>query len=319
MHDLDGESEQAVDAAQPRARPSSVFVISITPFTADGGFDEDAYRLHLRRMAAGGVGVYVGGGGSGEGYTLDDDEAERVVGIAVEELHGKVPVRAMGVEPRLAGDMIRYIQMAASLGVDACQVYSLDQGHGHRPNEDEIEAYFTDILGAVTSPCVISTHQSVGYQVRIPLLTRLVERFDHVIGINSSHQDHGYLARIIDAVGDRVTVHVGGPAQGLLNLSLGGQGFLTSEANLAPALCASVVTAYDAGDQATAFSSFGKVVRLSDTLYRHGGVRVTKAVLNSLGLPGGFPRKPQLPVSDEVLARVRAAVDRLDLSGIEGW
>jgi 4-hydroxy-tetrahydrodipicolinate synthase len=298
---------------------SSVFVISITPFTESGAFDEEAFRLHLRRMVAGGVGVYVGGGGSGEGYTLDGAETERVVAIAVEELSGRVPVRAMGVEPRLAGDMIRYIQMADALGVDACQVYSLDQGHGHRPNEDEIEAYFTDILSAVSSPCVISTHQSVGYQVRVPLLVRLVERFDHVVGINSSHQDHGYLARIIDAVGHRVTVHVGGPAQGLLNLSLGGQGFLTSEANLAPALCASVTNAFDAGDQATVFSSFGKVVRLSDVLYRNGGIRVTKAVLNSLGLPGGYPRRPQLPVSEQVLATVRASVDRLDLAAIEGW
>lgn len=299
--------------------PSSTFVISITPFAEDGALDEDAFRQHLRRMGAGGVGVYVGGGGSGEGYTLDEDETRRVVDIAVDELRGVVPVRAMGVEPRLADDMIRYIRMADAAGVDACQVYSLDQGHGHRPTEDEVEAYFVDILTAVSSPCVISTHQSVGYQVRVPLLTRLVERFDHVIGINSSHQDHGYLARIIDAVGGQVTVHVGGPAQGLLNLSLGGNGFLSSEANLAPHLCASVTNAFDAGDQATVFDAFGKVVRLSDALYRNGGIRVTKAVLNSLGLPGGFPRKPQLPVSEQVLAATRAAVDRLELGAIEGW
>jgi len=293
--------------------PASTFVISITPFTEDGGFDEAAFRAHLRRMAAGGVGVYVGGGGSGEGYTLDEGETRQVVEIAVEELRGKVPVRAMGVEPRLAGDMIRYIRMADSLGVDACQVYSLDQGHGHRPNEAEVETYFTDILSAVGSPCVISTHQSVGYQVRVPLLKKLVEQFDHVIGINSSHQDHGYLGRIIEAVGDRVTVHVGGPAQGLLNLSLGGQGFLTSEANLAPALCASVTSAYSAGDISTMMNAFGKVVRLSDVLYRNGGIRVTKAVLNHLGLPGGYPRKPQLPVSGEVLATVAASVGKLEI------
>jgi 4-hydroxy-tetrahydrodipicolinate synthase len=298
---------------------ASTFVISITPFTETGRLDEEAYRGHLRRMAAGGVGVYVGGGGSGEGYTLDAAETRRILEIAVEELQGKVPVRGMGVEPRMASEMIEYIRMASSLGVDACQVYSLDQGHGHRPTDAEVEAYFTEILDAVDTPCVISTHMSVGYQVRVPFLRELVVRYPHVIGINSSHQDHGYLARIIDAVGDRVTVHVGGPAQGLLCLSLGGQGFLTSEANLAPALCAAVPAAYAAGDLSTMMDAFGKVVRLSAVLYRHGGIRATKAVLNHLGLPGGFPRRPQLPVSEAVLATVMETVNGLDLASSEGW
>lgn len=265
-------------------------------------------------MAAGGVGVYVGGGGSGEGYTLTEAETRRVVEIAVDELKGTAPVRAMGVEPRHADDMARYVRMAGELGVDACQVYSLDQGHGHRPTPDEVETYFVDVLSAVDVPCVLSTHQSVGYQVPVVTLARLIERFDHVVGINCSHQDVGYLARIVDTVGYRVTVHVGGPILGLLNLSLGGDGYLTSEANLAPQLCASVTDAFDRGDQATTFDSFGKVVRLFDILYGHGGIRATKAVLSRLGLPGGYPRKPQLPVTDEVASAVAEAVARLDLA-----
>jgi 4-hydroxy-tetrahydrodipicolinate synthase len=219
----------------------------------------------------------------------------------------------MGVEPRTATEMIEYIRLASARTVDACQVYSLDQGHGHRPRPDEIEGYFADVLSAIRCPCVISTHQSVGYVVPVALLAQLVERFDHVIGINVSHQDHGYLARIIDAVGDRVDVHVGGPAQALLNLSLGGTGYLTSEANLAPALCSSLATAFDRGDIATVFDAFGRVVRLSDVLYRNGGIRATKAVLNRLGLPGGVPRRPQLPVTDRVIGDVLAEIDRHDL------
>ena len=81
----------------------STFVISITPFDAAGNLDEGAFRSHLQRLAASGIGVYVGGSGSGEGYTLTGQESRRLLEIAVEELKGKVPVRAMGVEPRLAG------------------------------------------------------------------------------------------------------------------------------------------------------------------------------------------------------------------------
>jgi 4-hydroxy-tetrahydrodipicolinate synthase len=301
------------------ARTASVFVISITPFGANGEFDEDALRAHLRRLAAGGVGVYVGGGGSGEGYAMSDAEAQRLVEVAVEELHGKVPVRAMGKEPRLAGEMIEYVRMATAAGIDACQIYSLDQGHGHRPTMPELEAYFCDILDAVEVPCVISTHQSVGYQVPVAMLSRLVERFPHVIGINSSHQDIGYLRQIIDAVGDEVTVHVGGPMLGLTNLALGGDGYLTSEANLAPFTCRRVIDAYEAGDVPGMMTAFNAVLRLFEALYGGGGIRATKAVLSSLGLPGGVPRPPQLPATDEAVARVRAVIDHLGLAELEGY
>ncbi len=300
-------------------RPSSTFVISITPFAGDGALDEAALRAHLRRMGAAGVGVYVGGGGSGEGFTLDPTEARRVVEIAVDELRGVVPVRAMGTEPRTAAEMVEYVQMAAGLGIDACQVYSLDQGHGHRPTSAEIETYFTDVLSAVAVPCVLSTHQSVGYRIPVELLATLAERFDHVIGVNCSHQDMGYLAAIIDAVGDRLTVHVGGSVQAMVNLALGGDGFLSSEGNLAPRLCQQVVAGHDAGDLSESLGAFGKVVRLFDVVYAHGGIRVTKAVLDRLGLPGGVPRKPQLPVAEAAVDAVLGVVDALDLAAIERW
>jgi len=299
-------------------RPKSTYVISITPFDAEGGFDEAGFRAHLQRMAAAGIGVYVGGGGSGEGYTLDAAETRRVLEIAVEELKGKVPVRSMGTEPRTAQQLVDYIRLAASIGVDATQVYSLDVGHGHQPTMAEIETYFTDILGAIETPAIVSTHQSVGYRVPIDMIARLVDRFD-VIGINSSHGDPGYLVDLVDAVGDRTEIHVGGPIQGLTALSLGAEGFLTSEANLAPRLCVSVIDRYEQRDLAGTFDAFGKVLRLFDLLYGHGGIRATKAVLNHYGLAGGFPRKPQLPVSDETVATIVGAVDALGIPELEGF
>ncbi len=50
-----------------------------------------------------------------------------------------------------------------------------------------------------------------------------------------------------------------------------------------------------------------------------GGIRVTKAVLNSLGLAGGYPRRPRMPIGDEQRQRALAAVEELRLADIEGW
>ena len=296
----------------PATRNAAVFVISITPFDRDGALDEAGFRAHLRRLAAAGIGVYVGGGGSGEGYTLADDEMKRVVEIAVSELKGKVPVRAMGKEPRTAKEMIAFANMAKDAGADAIQVYSLDVGHGHAPTPEELEGYFDDVLSAVKAPLVISTHQSVGYRISSDLISTLVKRHDNVIGVNCSHQDLGYLAAIIDGAGGK-PVLVGGPMQGPVALAMGGNGYLCSEGNLAPKLCVSAIEHYTRGDLAATMDAFGKIVRLSQTLYGAGGIRMTKAVLNSLGLPGGYPRKPRLPVADDKLAQVLKVVRSLEI------
>jgi 4-hydroxy-tetrahydrodipicolinate synthase len=306
-------------AAKEGPGPPSTFVISITPFSEDGAFDEEATRGHLRRMAAAGIGVYLGGGGSGEGYVLSADEARRLLQIGVEELKGRVPVRAMGVEPRTSGEMIEFMEMAADAGVDAAQIYSLDQGHGHRPNRDEMYRYFDDVLRASTFPAVLSTHQSVGYQVPVAMLVEFADRFDHLIGINSSHQDLGYLAAIIDALGDRLEIHVGGPQWGLTALALGATGYLSSEGNLAPHLCVGVIDAYRDNDARRTGQLFGALLRLSDTFYAAGGIRAIKVILNRLGLPGGFPRPPQMPVSETAVPALLQTIERLDIPAIEGW
>ena len=270
-------------------------------------------------MAAAGIGVYVGGGGSGEGFTLSAKEHRRVLDIAVEELKGKVPVRAMGTEPRMAKQMVDYVGQAKAAGVDATQIYSLDQGHGHQPNTREIETYFTDVLEASDLAAVLSTHQSVGYAVPVSMLADFVSRYPHVVGINCTHGDLRYLADLVDAVGDRVEVHVGGPFQALSALALGANGYLSSEGNLAPKLCVSVIRCYERGDLPGMMDAFARVVRLSGVLYGHGGIRATKAVLNDLGLPGGFPRRPQLEVDTDVVVRLVQTVKELDLAVIEGW
>jgi 4-hydroxy-tetrahydrodipicolinate synthase len=109
-------------------------------------------------------------------------------------------------------------------------------------------------------------------------------------------------------------VHVGGPQQALAAWSLGATGFLSSEANLAPELCSGLVAACASGDGAALTARFGTLVRLSLAFYGAGGIRATKAVLDRLGLPGGVPRKPQLPVDDAVAERLVRLVEELGIT-----
>ena len=295
------------------------FTISITPFAADGAIDEAGLRRHLRKLGEAGIGVYVGGGGSGEGYTLTREETDRLLRIAVEELKGRSPIRAMGVEPRTAGQMIAFLDLAEAAGVDAAQVYSLDVGHGHVPTPRELDAYFEEVLSNSRIPSVLSTHQSVGYVIPTHVIIDLFARHEQLIGLNISHQDPNYLRTLADALGDRIDICVGGPHQAPLALAFGAQGFLSSEGNIAPRLCMSVIEAAKAGDSAAFLDRWGKLMRLFAALYGNGGIRVTKALLGHFGLAGGVPRPPRLPSEPEAFARALAVVEEIGLAELEGW
>jgi 4-hydroxy-tetrahydrodipicolinate synthase len=291
------------DTASRRA--PSTFVISITPFTADGAFDEPGLRAHLARLGAAGIGVYLAGSGSGEGYTLEDREVARVLAVGAEALAGRVPVRAMGVEPRTAAEMVAMARVAERSGVEALQIYSLDQGHGNRPSRAELERYVRTVLDATALPAVLSSHQSVGYLLPPELIASLLDQYDQVIGVNCSTLDVTYLLRVIEAVDRRADVHVGGPLHALTCLALGGQGFLSSDGNLAPRLCVSLIDAYRAGDLAGCHEAYGTLLRLYAATRDLGGVAATKAALGLLGLPGGPPRPPRLPVDAATRERIR--------------
>ncbi len=299
------------------SRLASTFVISLTPFAADGSLHEEELCEHLRRLAAAGIGVYVGGSGSGEGYVLSTAERRRVLEIAREELAGRVPVRAMGVEPRSAQEMIAYGEEVADAGLDAMQVYSLDQGHGYRPRPEELEGYLSEVLDAVSIPVVISSHQAMGYGIPAELVSALIESYPQLIGINFTNPDVRALVRMLDAVDGRIDVHVGGPMQAITALALGAQGYLSSEGNLAPRLCVSVIEQHRSGDLARRDDAFAKLLRLFTATQRGGGMSAAKGALRVLGLPGGLPRRPRLPVSDSVAKDLATVFEELGLREIE--
>jgi 4-hydroxy-tetrahydrodipicolinate synthase len=123
---------------------------------------------------------------------------------------------------------------------------------------------------------------------------------------------------LLDAVGDRVEVHVGGPMHALSCLALGGHGFLSSEGNLVPTLCVEIVEAYARGDDTACRSAYARLMSLHAGFRRLGGIAAVKCALELLGLPGGTVRRPRLPLDDARRAEVATLLDAFDLRMVEG-
>jgi 4-hydroxy-tetrahydrodipicolinate synthase len=292
----------------PRApeRRLSTFCCSITPFAPDGSLDEGALRAHCARLAEAGVGVYVAGSSPGEGYALSRDEVRRCLEIAGSELRGRVPVRAMGVEPRTARDMVEHVRLAADCGIDAVQIYSLDMGHGGRPDAATIERYFRTAIEASEIPCVVSSHHFIGYTLEPQLLRALANDYEHLIGFNVTSPDLPYHVRVLAALEGRAEVHVGGPMHALSALALGANGFLSTEANYAPRLCRSLIDGAREGDHAAAQAAYARIMALMAGMSDVPGmsVRYVKAAMAALGHGEPHVRDPHLPLTPDELARV---------------
>lgn len=287
------------------------YVVSLTPFRADGSLDEAMLRAHFQRLADARIGVYVGGSGSGEGLTLTQDECFRLFRIAHEELSGRVPVRAMGIEPRTVAEMQQLARMADAAGLDAIQVYSIASPGS---SSEEVEAYFADVLRNVRLPAVISTHHAVGYSIPVEVVGRIVAGFPNVIGINCTRTD----IRLLDSVRGRAAVYVADLGYAYSNLALGGRGFLCGEANLVPRLCVRFVDAFRRGDHQEAAKIYAWILRIGDINQRiFGGVKGIKAALTELGLPGGHTRSPRLPPNESHASCIHDALGALDILSLE--
>lgn len=293
----------------------STFMISVTPFNERNEVDESLLRTHLRRMRAAGVGVYLIGSGSGEGYSLSREERSLIMTIGREELQGHVPVRAMGCEHHLVEHMIDYVREVEAHKLDAVHVYSLDMGHGAKPTRSEMMSYYTAIIEATSLPVVLSSHHAAGYMLPIDLVEELVNRFEQIIGIVSASSAMTYHIELVQKLADRIEVHCGGPAHGPNILALGGAGFLSNESNLKPELAANIIAACRANDFESMRQNYSKLMALFEINQRYGGssMRAMKPLMRKFGFDGGVLRLPRQPANDEAIELAAAEIRALGI------
>ena len=290
------------------ARLMKAWVVSLTPFDSRGFLDEEAFRHHLRRMAAADACVYVGSSNVGEGFTFTPEDRDRVFGIAVDELKGTVPVRAAGFEPQSIEVAIDYIRAAERAKLDAAHLFQLHNGHTGAPRPPEIEAFYSRVIEATSIPIVLSSYASLGYTLQPASVARLLDRFPQIVALRDAGSDPAYLRELIAISKGRAEVYTTGIRQLISALFHGSQGFLSAESNIAPALAVAVLRSFEQGDFAALRTNYEHLYRLHALVNRYGGSagRGIKPLLGHLGLPGGTLRLPRIAIiSDEQTAMVR--------------
>jgi 4-hydroxy-tetrahydrodipicolinate synthase len=298
-----------------------MFCMVATPFKPDNSIDEDGLRAHIRRLVAARNGLYLAGGGAGEGHMLTLAEFRRICEIGVEEGKGKVPTYTNPRESRSAAAMYDYAKEAVKAGVDCVQLYQLEGGHGMVPNQVEQEAYWTELLDAIKHPVAISVHAYSGFRPRPGYLKELHQRYPQIIAINVMGGTMAYLMEVRDEMPAAVACYTGinTVVQGL---ALGAAGALEAESNIIPNICQSILDQWKAGDTDKLSRSVQTVQRFATIVnqWAPSTARWVKLAMRVLDLPGGRGplRKPYVMPGPEDEKKMAAAFEKMGLRALEG-
>jgi 4-hydroxy-tetrahydrodipicolinate synthase len=283
-----------------------LFCRSATPFLDSGGVDEQSFRDHLRRMISAGLGIYVGAGGNGEGYTLDDGELRALFEIAVDECRGQVPVGANPPEQYLAQAFVDLADIAVRAGVDLVNVFGPAPFHNYRPTPREYVHYLDTVLDRIQHPVALAPNPNIGMGAAPEVIAELCRRHEQVHAINlSGVSDDSYMVRLQDLLSRPVGIYV--PVAGSMNtLAMGAAGLLNNkgQANIIPQTFRSYLDAVSLGDRDSAGRVYAQLCRFDHFLESWpGNPRWIKMAMRALNLPGGRGgvREPYLmPAADDV-------------------
>jgi 4-hydroxy-tetrahydrodipicolinate synthase len=279
-----------VIAPHPRCKLQGSLVALPTPFR-DGRVNLPALHalvdFHIERKTDG----LVVCGTTGEAPTLEEWERRAVVEASMFRARGRFPIVA-GVGTNDTRTTVNTAKAAVELGVDALLVVT---PYYNRPTQRGLEAHFGAVAQAVTTPIVLYNVPSrTAVDVAPETLARLRGDFDNVVGIKETTKDFEHFSRVLHLCGRDTLVWSGIELLCLPLLAIGGVGFVSAVANLAPAAVARMYELWTAGAHDQALDIHYGLHPLVDLLFVETNPAPAKWVLERAGLIASGSVRPPL-------------------------
>ena len=300
----------------PRLR--GAFTALVTPFTADGRLDEDAYRRLVAWQVMAGIDGLVPVGTTGESPTLTAVERDRLIEIAVQTVaerpsRHRIPVIA-GTGSNDTASTIEATRRAAALGADAALIVT---PYYNRPDQRMLDAHFRAVADEGGLPIVIyNVPGRTGANVEADTFLRLAEH-PRVVGVKEASANIEQIAVICRDRPRDVSVLSGDDAATLALLAMGGDGVISVASNQIPGEMAALVAAANAGDFDGARRIHARWLPLMRANFQGAPNPVpAKAAMLAMGLLDcDMLRMPLLPLADAPRERLVGLLAALGLTG----
>jgi 4-hydroxy-tetrahydrodipicolinate synthase len=287
------------------------FTALVTPFTAAGAIDKDAFRGLVRRQIDACVDGLVLAASTGESPTLAPEEREWLVATAVEvasERPSRCRVKIVantGTNDTAA--TISLTRRAAELGADAAMCVA---PYYNKPDQRMLEAHFRAIADDGALPIVVYNVPSrTGVNIEAATTLKLAEH-PRIVAVKEASANMEQIATILRDRPADFSVMAGDDAWTLPMLALGGDGVICTCSNEIPAEMAAMCAAAFAGDWEAARRVHDRWLPLMKANFAGGPNPVpVKAALSLMGLCGDMVRRPLLPLEEPYVSRLRLVLE----------
>ncbi|MEW2496349.1 4-hydroxy-tetrahydrodipicolinate synthase [Streptomyces nodosus] len=293
------------------ARPAPPFgralCAMVTPFTEEGALDLDGAQRLAGRLVAGGCDGLVLSGTTGESPTTTD--AEKVALIrAVREAVGPRTSLVAGVGTTDTRHTVELSLAAEKAGADGLLVVT---PYYSRPPQDAVEAHFREIADATGLPLMLyDIPGRTGTRIEPETLIRLAEH-PRIAAVKDCAYDLLGTQKVLART--ELAYYTGCDEQVLPLYALGGTGYVSTVANVAPRQLRAVLDAFDSGATTEAARLQRRLLPLIELMMASGlpGTVTTKSLLTHLALPSGPVRAPLRPAPPQTTEALLTAYKEL--------
>ncbi|MFD0885851.1 4-hydroxy-tetrahydrodipicolinate synthase, partial [Streptosporangium algeriense] len=230
---------------------------------------------------------------------------ERIAAMAevAQEIAERVPFLP-GTGSAKLDETLRLTAEAERLGADAALVIT---PYYARPTQEALYSWYSTVAKEFPSlPIIIYNVPSrTAVDIAPETVARLRRDHDNVVGIKETTKDFEHFSQVLHKCGRDFLMWSGIELLCLPLLAIGGVGFVSAVANLAPAAVAKMYTAYVEGDHKTALDLHYALHPLVELLFVETNPAPAKWVLEQRGLiASGHVRPPLITPTDAGIKRI---------------
>lgn len=265
-----------------------------TPFDKNGELNLKALKKNLEWWSSSSLQGVVVAGTNGEAVLLDYEEKVEMFAYIRENSTKQLQVIA-GTGCESARATKRLNSAAAKSGCDAVLVMNPAYFKGNL-DEKTLENYFLHVAEESPLPVILyNMPRNTALNMSAALICKLANH-PNIVGIKDSSGNIVQISEIIYNTHQGFAMFAGSTSFLLPSLVMGADGGTLALANIMPEQCVRIMSLFEQGKMSEAKKLQLSLLEINHAVTARWGVSALKAALDLIGLYGGPPRLPLLPL-----------------------